>query len=197
MPGVSIEVAAAWSCFRERNARCVILSSGQEASRRVTEDLVAERSSHDLTRDSVSDGFSTRIGFKNGSEIVSLPASQRAVRGLGKGVKLLVVDQAGFVPNEFEDAPPTAGERCVARLAGEIDPGVALVGGWLSTTGWPVRSRLAPSAYGIGRALRLHCEPVNLRALAPRLLARARRRETAGRRCRPPRTGDGRDRAGR
>lgn len=96
-----IEVAAAWTCFRERNVRCVILSAGQEASRRITEDLVAELAAHDLTRDSVSDGFSTRIRFTNGSEIVSLPASQRAVRGLGKGVKLLVVDEAGFVPNEL------------------------------------------------------------------------------------------------
>jgi hypothetical protein len=96
-----IKIAAAWTCFRERDTKVVVLSAGQEASRRITEELVADLAAHDLTRDSVSDGFSTRIRFTNGSEIISLPASQRAVRGLGKGVKLLVLDEAGFISEEL------------------------------------------------------------------------------------------------
>jgi hypothetical protein len=96
-----VETLAAHACFRERNVKAVILSASQEASRRVTEDLGALLATSDVARGSVVDDFVTRIRLSNGSEIVSLPASQRAVRGLGRGVKLLVVDEAGFVPEEL------------------------------------------------------------------------------------------------
>src|SRR4051794_19454914 len=33
-----VETLAAWTCFRERNVKAVILSASQEASRRITED---------------------------------------------------------------------------------------------------------------------------------------------------------------
>jgi hypothetical protein len=41
------------------------------------------------------------VTLSNGSEIVSLPASQKQVRGFGRGVKLLVIDEAGFVSDEL------------------------------------------------------------------------------------------------
>lgn len=96
-----VSTLAAWTCFRERNVKAVILSAGQEASRRVTEELGADLGAAKLARGAVADDFATRIRLVNGSEIVSLPASQRAVRGLGRGVKLLVVDEAGFVAEEL------------------------------------------------------------------------------------------------
>ncbi len=96
-----IQALAAWTCFRERNVKAVILSAGQEASRRVTEELGADLAASKLTSGAVVDDFATRIRLTNGSEIVSLPASQRQVRGLGRGVKLVVVDEAGFVPGEL------------------------------------------------------------------------------------------------
>jgi hypothetical protein len=96
-----VKILAAWTCFRERGVKTVILSAGQEASRRLTEELGADLAASNLTRASVSDGLTTRIKLDNGSEIISLPASQRAVRGLGRGVKLLVIDEAGFVDNEL------------------------------------------------------------------------------------------------
>ena len=37
-----VKILAAWTCFRERNVKCVILSAGQEASRRLTEELGAD-----------------------------------------------------------------------------------------------------------------------------------------------------------
>ncbi len=96
-----VETLAAWTCFRERDVKAVILSAGLEAARRVTEELGADLARGALTRGAVTDDFATRIKLANGSEIVSLPASQRAVRGLGRGVKLVVVDEAGFVPEEL------------------------------------------------------------------------------------------------
>lgn len=96
-----IETLAAWTCFRERNVKAVILSAGQDSARRVTESIGATLAANPLTRGAVVDDFATRITLSNGSEIVSLPASQRQVRGFGRGVKLLVIDEAGFVPEEL------------------------------------------------------------------------------------------------
>jgi hypothetical protein len=96
-----IESLAAWTCFRESGVKAVILSSGQESARRVTEALGQTLMENDLTRGAVVDDFATRIRLGNGSEILSLPASQLQVRGLGRGVKLLVIDEAGFVRDEL------------------------------------------------------------------------------------------------
>ena len=96
-----VETLAAWTCFRERNVRAVILSATQDSARRVTEGIGQTLSANPLTRGAVVDDFATRIRLTNGSEIVSLPASQRQIRGYGKGVKLLVIDEAGFVPEEL------------------------------------------------------------------------------------------------
>lgn len=99
-----VETLAAWTCFRERNVKAVILSATQDSARRVTESIGQTLASMGETRDAVVDDFAMRIKLANGSEIVSLPASQRQVRGYGKGVKLLVIDEAGFVPEELWQA---------------------------------------------------------------------------------------------
>lgn len=96
-----IEALAAHTAFSNPGSKAVLLSSGQEASRRIIEELGTDLSAAPLTRGAVMDEFSTRIRLANGAEIVSLPASQRAVRGLGRGVRLLVLDEAGFVADEM------------------------------------------------------------------------------------------------
>lgn len=98
---VLAETLATWTAFRERNVRVIVLSATQDAARRVTESIGASLALTDITRGAVIDDFATRIRLKNGSEIVSLPASQRQIRGYGAGVKLLVIDEAGFVPEEL------------------------------------------------------------------------------------------------
>ncbi len=95
------EVLAMWTAFRERNVKVLILSATQDAARRLTESIGARLSSSQLTRGAVVDDFATRIRLTNGSEIVSFPASQRQVRGYGKGVRLVVLDEAGFMPHEL------------------------------------------------------------------------------------------------
>lgn len=96
-----VETLAIWTAFRERNVVVVILSAGQDSARRVTESIGSTLTRSDLLRGSVVDDFATRIRLTNGSEIVSLPASQRQVRGYGRGVKLLVIDEAGFVEEDL------------------------------------------------------------------------------------------------
>jgi AAA domain len=96
-----IETLAAWTCVRERGVKAVILSATQDSARRVTESIGETLSANPLTRGAVVDDFATRIRLTNDSEIISLPASQRQIRGYGRGVKLLVIDEAGFVPEEL------------------------------------------------------------------------------------------------
>jgi len=95
-----IETLAAWTAFRERGVRVVVLSATHDAARRVTEGIGATLAESRIAAGSIVDDFATRIRLDNGSEIVSLPASQRQVRGYGRDVKLVVVDEAGFVASE-------------------------------------------------------------------------------------------------
>lgn len=95
------EVLAMHSAFAYRDSQVLILSATQEAARRLTESIGARLISNPLTRGAVVDDFSTRVRLSNGSEIVSLPASQRQVRGYGRGVRLVILDEAGFMPGEL------------------------------------------------------------------------------------------------
>jgi hypothetical protein len=95
------ETEAMHTAFSERNVRVLILSATQDAARRLTESIGARLAANRLTAGAVVDDFSTRIRLANGSEIISLPASQRQVRGYGKRVRLVVLDEGGFMPNEL------------------------------------------------------------------------------------------------
>ena len=98
------EVISMWTAFNHRACKVLILSAGQDAARRVTESIGQRLNAEQLTRGAVTDAYSTRITLGNASEIISLPASQRQVRGFGKGVRLLVLDEAGFQPQELWQA---------------------------------------------------------------------------------------------
>src|SRR4051812_29257079 len=83
------EILAIHTAFSTRNCKVVILSAAQDSSRRITEGIAQRLNASPATRGAVVDDFATRVTLSNGSEIISLPASQRQVRGLGKGVRLL------------------------------------------------------------------------------------------------------------
>ncbi|MDQ3571702.1 MAG: terminase family protein [Actinomycetota bacterium] len=95
------EALATYTAFRERGVKVLILSATQDAARRLTESIGQRLTRSRLTRDAVVDDYATRIRLTNGSEIISLPASQRQVRGYGEGVRLVILDEAGFMPEEL------------------------------------------------------------------------------------------------
>src|SRR5919201_5191190 len=88
---------AAYTAFASPGCRVLVLSATQDAARRLTEALGERLGRSRLTRGSVTDAYSTRIRLTNGSEVISLPASQRQVRGLGEGVLLVVAARAGVM----------------------------------------------------------------------------------------------------
>jgi hypothetical protein len=98
------EILAMHTAFSHRNCKVLILSAGQDAARRLTESIGQRLNAEKLTRGAVVDDYATRITLTTGSEIISLPASQRQVRGFGKGVRLVVLDEAGFMPSELWQA---------------------------------------------------------------------------------------------
>ena len=95
------EVVAEFTALSNRGCRVLVLSATQDAARRVTESIGHRLNSNPLTRGAVLDDHATRVRLRNGSEIVSLPASQRQVRGYGAGVLLVILDEAGFMPSEM------------------------------------------------------------------------------------------------
>src|SRR5437899_153430 len=95
------EILAMWTAFSHRGCKVLILSAGQDAARRLTESIGARLNDNRYTRGAVVSDYATRITLTNRSEIISLPASQRQVRGYGKGVLLVVLDEAGFMPGEL------------------------------------------------------------------------------------------------
>ncbi len=104
----AVEWLAEWTAFATPGCVVVVLSATQEAARRVTESIGQRLGANRLTRGAVKDDWSTRIRLANGSEIISLPASQRQVRGLGRGVRLVVLDETGFMPSELWTAATTS-----------------------------------------------------------------------------------------
>lgn len=98
---VLAEAMAMHRAFSNRDCKVLILSATQDAARRVTESIGAQLATNDLTKGAVVDDFATRIRLRNGSQIISLPASQRQVRGYGEGVLLVILDEAGFMPSEL------------------------------------------------------------------------------------------------
>jgi hypothetical protein len=81
---VTAGVESIHAAFANPGSRVLVLSATQDAARRLTEWIGERLSRSNLTRGAVVDAHATRIRLTNGSEIVSLPASQRQVRGYGE-----------------------------------------------------------------------------------------------------------------
>ena len=100
---VLAEALAIFTAFESAGSKVIYLSATQDAARRATESIGARlsRSPAASVRSAVVDDFATRVRLANGSAIISLPASQRQVRGYGEGVRLVILDEAGFMPSEL------------------------------------------------------------------------------------------------
>ena len=112
----SLAMLALWSAFRSPDLRVLIVSAGEEASRRLLAEVRRVASSSPLLRGSIVDEMAGLLTLSNGSEVRSVPASERAVRGWT--VDLLLVDEAALVPDDLllGAAIPTTAARSDARI---------------------------------------------------------------------------------
>lgn len=121
----SLAVLALWWAYRRRGQRVLIVSAGKEASRRLLAEVRAIATGSPFLRGSVVDETAGLLTLTNGSEVRSVPASERQVRGWS--VDLLLVDEAALVPEDLllGAALPTTAARPDARVVLASSPATA------------------------------------------------------------------------
>lgn len=111
----SLSILATWVAFRKPRQMILLVSAGEEAAGRLLR-TIRDITQHPLLAGSVVDETQHRVVLSNGSEIRSVPASDRQVRGWS--VDLLIVDEAAFVSEDLlvSAALPTTAARPDARI---------------------------------------------------------------------------------
>ena len=112
---LTLSVLALHRAFRTPGQRVLIVSAGEEAARRLLGQVRSVLLSP-LLAGSVLDESLSLVTLSNGSEIRSVPASERAIRGWS--VDLLLVDEAALVSDDviLGAAFPTTAARPDARI---------------------------------------------------------------------------------
>jgi hypothetical protein len=106
---------ALWWAFRRPNQLVLIVSAGEEASKRLLAQIV-EFAQVPILKGSVLNESASIVTLSNGSQIRSVPSSERQIRGWT--VDLLLVDEAAFVGQDvlLGAALPTTIARREARV---------------------------------------------------------------------------------
>lgn len=112
----SLAVVALHRAFREPGHRALVVSAGEEASRRLLAEVRRAAAGSPLLSGSVVDETLGLLTLTNGSEVRSLPASERQIRGWS--VDTLLVDEAGLISDDLllGAALPTTAARPDARV---------------------------------------------------------------------------------
>lgn len=112
----SLAVLALHRAFRRREQHVLIVSASEEAARRLLADVRALAAGAPLLRGSLVTEQAQLLTLTNGSEIRSVPSSERAIRGWT--TDLLLVDEAVMVPDDLllGAAFPTTAARPQARI---------------------------------------------------------------------------------
>ncbi|MFV9456223.1 terminase large subunit domain-containing protein [Rhodococcus sp. NM-2] len=110
-----LAVCALHEAYTKRNALVLVVSAGEEASKRLLADCAAMANAAPLLKGSVMSDTTNSIVLSNGSRILSVPASDKQIRGWS--VDLLIVDEAGFIsPEIWEAAEPAIVARPGSRV---------------------------------------------------------------------------------
>lgn len=112
----ALALLAVWWAFRRPGQRVLIVSAGEDASRRLLSEVRRIVSGCKLLQASAVDEFAGLLTLSNGSEIRSVPASDRAIRGWS--TDLLLIDEAALVSDDLllDAAMPTTAARPDARV---------------------------------------------------------------------------------
>jgi hypothetical protein len=94
-----LAVIALHTAATKRNALVLLVSAGEIASRRLLEECAVLAAGSPLLAGSVLDESKSQLTFSNGSRVLSLPASQRQIRGWA--ADLLVVDESAFIDDQI------------------------------------------------------------------------------------------------
>lgn len=110
-----LAVLALHTAATRRGALVLLVSAGEHASRRLLAEAADLATGSPLLRGSVLDESRSSLTLGNGSRILSVPASQRQIRGWP--VDLLILDEAGFIdPDIWRAAEPAIIARPGSRV---------------------------------------------------------------------------------
>jgi hypothetical protein len=110
-----LAIEALYTAITKPGSLTLLVSAGETASLRLLQECASLASSSPLLSGSVLDDTKHQMTTTSGSRIVSVPASQKQIRGWP--VDLLIVDEAGFVDNEiWQAAEPAVIARPGARI---------------------------------------------------------------------------------
>lgn len=94
----TLALFAVWEAFRHAGFKVLVVSASEASARRLLAE-VRELVGSEALRGSVVDAQAGLVTLSNGSEIRSVPSSEKAIRG--SHVDLLLVDEAAFVSDEL------------------------------------------------------------------------------------------------
>ena len=111
-----LSLLSLWWGFRQRDQHVLLVSAGEEGSKRLLRSIADIAARNPLLQGSVLNETASLLLLSNGSEIRSVPASERQIRGWS--VDLLIVDEATYVPEDvlLGAALPTTAARPKAKV---------------------------------------------------------------------------------
>jgi hypothetical protein len=111
----SLSLRALWGAFREPNQLVIVVSASEMAAKRLLA-TIRDFCQHPLLKSSIVDETMERLVLSNGSRILSMPASEKSIRGWS--VDLLIVDETAFIPDDIllSAALPTTTARPNAKV---------------------------------------------------------------------------------
>lgn len=111
----ALAVIALHEASTRANILVLLVSAGETASRRLLDECAALATNSPLLRGSVLDENRSQLTLSNGSRIISVPASEKQIRGLA--IDVLVLDEAGFISQDiWRSAEPAIIARPGSRV---------------------------------------------------------------------------------
>ncbi|MEX0993433.1 MAG: hypothetical protein WDZ37_05500 [Solirubrobacterales bacterium] len=95
----SLAVLACWWAFRRPGQRVLVVSAGDAAARRLLAEVRRIATGSELLADSVTDELAGLLTLTTGSEVRSVPASEKQIRGWS--ADLLIADEASLIPDDL------------------------------------------------------------------------------------------------
>jgi hypothetical protein len=90
------QIAAIATAFMHRDAIVLVTGPNADNVRRYVGEVAAMLRGSKVTAGVMADEQAMRITFPNGSQIIGLPPTAGQVRGYGRNVRMVVIDEAGF-----------------------------------------------------------------------------------------------------
>ncbi len=94
------QIAALHTGFVFEGCQVLVTGANLETAKRFIAECVEMLRQSDLASGAVEDETGLRLSLGNGSELLALPPTPGRIRGFGRRVMLVVVDEAGFAPGQ-------------------------------------------------------------------------------------------------